>query len=149
MEAERKMAADTNGEVRDMIDNWAIAVRAKDIESVMTHYLSDVLAFDVVDPLEYKGTDKLRQRMTDWFYSFEGPFGFEITNLEVEAGDRLAFCHSLNRVIGIKTDGQRVNMCWRATLCCRKIDDQWTITHSHTSVPFNPETGEASLDLEP
>jgi len=109
MAAERKMAADTNGELRELIDEWAIAVRAKDIESVMSQYLSDVVAFDVVDPLEYKGTDMLRQRLTDWFSSFEGPFGFEITNLEVEAGDYLAFCHSLNRAIGIKTDGVQVN----------------------------------------
>ena len=76
-------------------------------------------------------------------------FGFEISNLEVEAGDYLAFCHSLNRVIGIKNDGVMVNMCWRATLCCRKIEGRWTITHSHTSVPFDPVTGMASLDLEP
>ena len=149
MAAERKMAADTNGELRELIDEWAIAVRAKDIESVMSQYLSDVVAFDVVDPLEYKGTDMLRQRLTDWFSSFEGPFGFEITNLEVEAGDYLAFCHSLNRAIGIKTDGVQVNMCWRATLCCRKVEGRWRITHSHTSVPFDPETGIASLDLEP
>jgi ketosteroid isomerase-like protein len=149
MAAQRKLAADTNGEVREMIDEWAIAVRAKDIESVISHYLSDVVAFDVVDPLEYKGTDMLRQRLTDWFSSFEGPFGFEITNLEVEAGDYLAFCHSLNRVIGIKTDGVQVNMCWRATLCSRKVEGRWKITHSHTSVPFAPETGLASLDLEP
>ena len=149
MAAERMLAADTNGEVREMIDAWAVAVRAKDIESAMSHYFSDVVAFDVVDPLEYKGTDMLRQRLKDWFSSFVGPFGFEITNLEVEAGDYLAFCHSLNRVIGVKNNGERLNMCWRATLCCRKIEGRWTITHSHTSVPFNPETGMASLDLEP
>lgn len=149
MAIEKKLAADTNGELRGMIDAWAIAVRAKDVESVMSHYLSDVLAFDVVGPLEYKGTDMLRQRLTAWFSSFFGPFGFEISNLEVEAGDYLAFCHSLNRVIGVKNDGEMVNMCWRATLCCRKIEGRWKITHSHTSVPFDPETGIASLDLEP
>jgi len=149
MAIEKKLAADTNGELREMIDAWAIAVRAKDIESVMSHYISDVLAFDVVGPLEYKGTDMLRQRLTAWFSSFFGPFGFEISNLEVEADDYLAFCHSLNRVIGVKNDGEMVNMCWRATLCCRKIEGRWKITHSHTSVPFDPETGIASLDLEP
>ena len=47
MAAERKMAADTNGELRELIDEWAIAVRAKDIESVMSQYLSDVVAFEL------------------------------------------------------------------------------------------------------
>jgi ketosteroid isomerase-like protein len=40
-------------------------------------------------------------------------------------------------------------MYWRATLCFRKIDGQWTVTHTHASVPFEVETGRASLDLKP
>lgn len=149
MAAKIKMEMDNNGQVRELIDEWAVAVRAKDIEAVMSHYASDVVAFDVVNPLDYKGTDLVRERLTHWLGSFEGPFGFEISNLEVEAGDYLAFCHSINRVIGIKTDGVKVNMCWRATLCCRKIESRWMITHSHASVPFDMETGLASLDLTP
>lgn len=149
MAAESKQLADTNGELRALIDEWAVAVRAKDIETVMSHYASDVVAFDVVDPLEYKGTDMLRQRLTDWLDSFEGYMGFEISNLQVEAGDYLSFCYSINRVIGIKSDGSKIDMCWRATLCCRKIDGRWMITHSHSSVPFDMKTGLASLDLKP
>ena len=37
----------------------------------------------------------------------------------------------------------------RTTVCFRKIDGTWLITHEHNSVPFNPETGKASLDLAP
>jgi ketosteroid isomerase-like protein len=40
-------------------------------------------------------------------------------------------------------------MWWRTTLCFRKIDEKWMLTHSHDSVPFNMETGKASLNLEP
>ena len=149
MAAETKLTMDNNGQLREAIDEWAVAVRSKDIEAVMSRYASDVIAFDVVKPLEYQGRDLLRERLTDWLASFEGPFGFEISNLEVEAGNYLAFCHSINRVIGIKTDGVKLNMCWRATLCCRKIEGRWMITHSHTSVPFDTETGLASLDLTP
>lgn len=139
---------DNNGKIRELIDDWAVAVRSKDIERVMAHYTSDVVAFDVVNPLEYKGSDLVRERLSDWLTSFEGSIGFEVRNLEVEAGDYLAFCYSLNRVIGIKSDGIKINMCWRATLCCRMIDGVWKIKHSHSSVPFDMETGLASLDLE-
>ncbi|HUF04773.1 MAG TPA: nuclear transport factor 2 family protein [Aridibacter sp.] len=149
MAAETTHAIDNNGSVRELIDDWAVAVRSKDVERVMAHYTSDVVAFDVVNPLEYKGTDLVRERLTGWLSSFQGPMGFEINNLEVEAGDYLAFCYSLNRVIGTKRDGVKINMCWRATLCCRKIDGRWKIKHSHASVPFDLETGLASLDLEP
>jgi ketosteroid isomerase-like protein len=149
MATEIKMLMDNNGQIRELIDEWAVSVRSKDIEAVMSHYISDVVAFDIVDPLEYKGTDMLRTRLTEWLSSFEGHMGFEISNLEVMAGNEIAYCCSLNRVIGTRRDGERIDMFWRATLCCRKIDGIWKITHSHSSVPFNMETGLASLDLKP
>jgi ketosteroid isomerase-like protein len=40
-------------------------------------------------------------------------------------------------------------MYWRATLCLRKIDGEWLVVHTHTSVPFDMQTGEAQIDLEP
>ena len=40
-------------------------------------------------------------------------------------------------------------MYWRATVCFRKLDGEWTVTHAHTSVPFDMETWRAALDLEP
>jgi len=147
--AETKQELDSNGEIRELIGEWAVALRAKDIEAVMSHYVSDVVAFDVVEPLEYKGTDLLRARLTEWLGSFDGHMGFEVSELGVEAGDYLAFSHAINRVIGTKTDGVKIDMCWRATLCWRKIDRGWKITHSHASVPFDMKTGLASLDLKP
>jgi hypothetical protein len=29
------------------------------------------------------------------------------------------------------------------------MDGKWTVTHEHDSVPFNVESGKASLDLRP
>jgi len=40
-------------------------------------------------------------------------------------------------------------MWWRSTVCYRKTEGSWKITHEHNSVPFNVETGKPSLDLEP
>lgn len=34
-------------------------------------------------------------------------------------------------------------------MCCRKIDSKWMIVHEHDSVPFDMETGKASIDLKP
>jgi ketosteroid isomerase-like protein len=57
--------------------------------------------------------------------------------------------HSVNHVMGALKDGQRLDMYWRATMCFRKIDGEWTVVDTPTSVPFDMQTGEASLDLEP
>jgi ketosteroid isomerase-like protein len=61
----------------------------------------------------------------------------------------VAYGHSLNHVNTTTTDGHTLDMWWRAAVCFCKIDDEWTVAHSHTSVPFDPATGKASLDLEP
>jgi ketosteroid isomerase-like protein len=37
----------------------------------------------------------------------------------------------------------------RFTVCLRKIDGHWMVTHEHASVPFDVETGRASVDLAP
>jgi ketosteroid isomerase-like protein len=55
----------------------------------------------------------------------------------------------MNRVDATTTAGQKLDMWWRATVCCRKVDGAWMVVHKHASVPFDAETGRASLDLEP
>jgi ketosteroid isomerase-like protein len=37
----------------------------------------------------------------------------------------------------------------RATLCFRKTNGKWVVTHQHLSAPFDPASGQASLDLKP
>ena len=125
------------------------AVRDKDIDRAMSHIARDILSFDVINPLQYRGSDSLRKRAAEWFASFEGPIGFELQDLSVVTGGDVAFSHSLNRVSATKKDGQNFEMWWRASVCYRKIDGLWTVIHEHNSVPFDPQNGKASLDLKP
>ena len=135
--------------IRKLINDRAKAVRAKDINGSVTSYAQDIVSFDVVNPLQKIGLDACRQRAEAWFSSFEGPIGYEICDLSITTGDDVAFCHSLNHVNGTKTDGGQIDMWWRSTLCCHKIEGQWMVTHEHSSVPFDVESGKASLDLKP
>lgn len=148
MPAEAKKVTE-NEEIRNLIDNWVQAVREKDVEGSVAPYASEVISYDLVNPLRYDGSDMIRKRLTEWFSSFEGPIGIEFRDLDVTAGDDVAFGHGLHHVDGTKTDGTRLEMWWRTTLCLSKIEGRWTITHSHDSVPFNMENGMASLDLKP
>ncbi|MCI0616928.1 hypothetical protein L0244_28455, partial [bacterium] len=54
---------------------------------------SDVLLFDVVDPLKYQGLDAVKKRFATWVTSFEGPVGYEILDLNIFAGESVAFSH--------------------------------------------------------
>jgi ketosteroid isomerase-like protein len=141
--------AKDEADIRRLFDRWAEAVRSKDIEGSLHGYSTDVLAFDLINPLRYVGLNELRSRLADWFASFAGSIGYENRDLSITACRDAAFGHSLNHVDGTTTAGRKIDMWWRATVCFRKIDGEWMVTHSHTSVPFDMETGEASLDLEP
>ena len=146
---EAKQAASDQGQIRELIENWISSVGAKDVDGAILPYQSDVVAFDLVDPLQYVGSEAIKKRLAEWFASFDGPIGIELRDLEITAGEDVAFWHGLHRVNGTKTDGVKLDMWWRTTLCLSKIDGKWTIRHSHDSVPFNMENGMASLDLKP
>jgi uncharacterized protein (TIGR02246 family) len=136
-------------QIRGLIANKINAVRAKDIDGATSNYAPDVLSFDVVNPLQYIGADAIRKRLKEWFSSFQGSIGLEIRDLSIAVGEAVAFSHCFNHVSATTTDGGKLNMWWRETACYRKIEGEWLITHQHSSVPFDVESGKASLDLKP
>ena len=136
-------------QIRGLIENRIKAVRAKDIEAAVAGYAPDALSFDVVSPLRYFGSDAIRKRLADWFSSFQGLIGLEIRDLNITVSGDVAFSHCLSHVSATTRDGRKLDMWWRETACYRKIDGKWLITHQHSSVPFDAESGKASLDLKP
>jgi uncharacterized protein (TIGR02246 family) len=147
--AAQSRRANDEARIRGLIDDQAKAIRAKDIDGSVSNYAPDVLLFDVVNPLRSVGSDAARKRLAEWFSSFRGPIGYELRDLSITTGDDVAFAHSLSRVSATTTDGKKLDMWWRATVCYRKIDGAWMVTHEHASVPFDVESGQASLDLKP
>ena len=136
-------------QIRRLIEDKIQAVRAKDIDGATSNYAADVVSFDVVNGLQYLGSDAIRKRLEEWFSSFQGPIGFEIRELSITSGDSVAFSHSLNHVNATTTGGVKLDTWWRETACYRKVDGKWIITHQHSSVPFDVKSGKASLDLKP
>ena len=136
-------------EICTATEHLAAAVRAKDLDGLMAHYAPDVRSFGLPGPLQYVGVDAVRKQAAAWLDSYESPLGYEIRELSITAGPDVAFSHSLNRVTGTMTDGTKVDMWWRSTVGYRKMDGRWLITHRHDSVPFDMESGKASVDLTP
>jgi len=141
-------ASATEEEIRALMEETVAACRAKDANRLTKHYAPDVLAFDLINPLQYRGADEVRQRAEQWFSSFEGPITYELHDLNITAADNAAFCHSLNHVAGIQS-GSKIDMWWRATVCLQKMDGQWLVTHLHSSEPFDTGSMKASIDLRP
>lgn len=136
-------------QIRKMIDDLAQAIRVKSVDGRVTNYAPDIVLFALTGPLQNAGADAARARVAEFIGSLQGPVEYEVRDLSVTAGEDVAFCHSLNHVSAVGPDGQPLQMWWRATVCCRKIDGSWKIAHEHLSVPFDGQSGQASLDLRP
>jgi uncharacterized protein (TIGR02246 family) len=135
-------------QIRREIEDWVNAVRAKDINRVMAFYAPDVVTFDAVPPLQSRGPNAYRKNWEECFAMFPGPIGYEHRDLQVTASDDIAFAHGLGRMTGTTTKGEQIDMSFRATVCFRKVGDKWIVAHEHASVPFDPKTNKALLDLK-
>jgi ketosteroid isomerase-like protein len=139
----------TQSEVGRLFDTRSEAIWTKDIERLMSLYSPDIVYFDLVPPLQYVGADALRERFLEWFESFEGPIGQEISELNVVESGEAAIAHMLIRAGGTLKNGQEVGFWVRATDGCRRSDGEWLITHEHISLPVDPMSRSAVMDLAP
>ena len=136
--------------VRQVVADWTAAIRAKDVDRVIANYPAHVVSFDLAPPLQYVGRDALRKSLAEWFRTFRGPIGYDMHDLSITAGHDVAFCRSLNRITGTRTNGEKTDVWIRATIGCRKAGDTWLITHEHASVPFYMDGSDrAAIDLKP
>ncbi|MFN8467662.1 MAG: nuclear transport factor 2 family protein [Caldilineaceae bacterium] len=136
-------------QIRELIDARVRAIGAKDIETLMANHAPDVLSFDVINDLQVRGADAVRERAQTWFSAYPGRIGYEVRDLKITAGADVAFCTYLYHVTGTLQDGGAVSMWVRATVCLQMIAGSWRIVHEHQSVPFDGVTGQAELDLQP
>jgi ketosteroid isomerase-like protein len=141
--------AEVEAQIHAIMQARVEAVHAKDAARLVAHHDPDVLAYDLLEPLQYKGVADLRRRVQQWFDGYDGPMTYEIRDLQVVAGYDAAFCHGLHHVAGKAVAGQTIDMWWRATQGFRRIDGQWRIVHEHSSVPFDMTSGKVSFDLKP
>lgn len=138
-------------EIRTTLDGWANALRSKDVDGVISHYVTDVVQFLLAPPLQYAGTDSLNKKgLEEWFSSFEGAIDYEIRDLKITTSDDVAYCHSINHMGGTKKGGEKTDIWLRQTTCLCKINGKWKITHEHESVPFYMDgSAKAAIDLKP
>ena len=137
-------------EIRRMTDAWIKGLHDKDVDAVMAHAAPDILSFDLAPPLLSRGATRYRKNLEAWFPTWDGPIAMEPRELEITAGDDVAFSTCLNRIGGAKKDGERPSIWVRVTACFRKIDGRWKVAHEHVSTPFYMDGSvRAAVDLKP
>ena len=117
-------------EIKNIIDEWASAVRNKDIGGATARHSDDIIMFDVPPPNKLQGIDAYKETWNLFFDNTPGGEGsFDISELEISAGKDVAFCSALIDVNGTTA---------RLTVGLQKIDNQWLIMHEHHSYTVKP-----------
>ena len=123
-------------QVRELIEKWAHAVRARNVPAILSHHSAQILLFDVPPPLQSRGIDEYRSSWENVFYPWYGPDGeFELDELTITAGDDVAFCHGIIHCAGTEA-GMKTRYDIRLTMGLKKMNGQWTIMHEHHSAPL-------------
>jgi len=137
-------------EIRGWLDRWVKAFKAKDIDAIMALYADDVVAYDVVPPLQYIGKDAYRGDYQQFFSQYEdNTLNVDLRDVHVGATGDLGYATALELISGTLKHGQKSNVWLRTTSLFRKSDGRWLDFHDHVSVPADIESGKAMLDMKP
>jgi ketosteroid isomerase-like protein len=142
---------DNRTAIHALIERVHGAVYDKDPKAAVACLSDDAVAFDLSPPLQQApagsdGTGNLQQ----WFDTWQGPIRIEDRDMRIEADGDVAWSHALRHMTGTKTDGEAVDLWFRGTMCFRRSNGDWRVTHIHDSVPFAMDgSGRALLDLKP
>ncbi len=131
------MNDNTETDIRNLIEGWAKAVQAKEIEGVLAHHTDDMVMFDVPPPVIVEGLDAYRETWPGFFkWQQDNAGSFDIVWLDFTAGDDVAFATAVLRC-GSKEELKKDDTPrLRPTVGLRKANGQWQIAHEHHSFPL-------------
>jgi uncharacterized protein (TIGR02246 family) len=127
------MSTDEEG-IRALIERWAEAVHAGDMDTVLVDHSDDIVMFDVPPPHDgVRGIDAYRETWPPFFEWQARGASFEIVSLDVTAGDQVAYAHAL-LLCGMPQElAANPEQRLRLTLGLRKEDGRWVVAHEHHS----------------
>jgi uncharacterized protein (TIGR02246 family) len=121
--------------IKQLIENWAEAVRKEDINAILANHSEDILMFDVPEPLQSKGMAAYKKTWDAYFAWSQHSGVFDIEECKITAGSDVAYCHAIIRCAGKGSNGEKTEYMVRLTICLAKVKGQWKITHEHHSIP--------------
>ncbi len=85
MSASRNRTTD-EAAIRELVESWARAVRAKDFDGILANHSADMLIFDVPPPVQSKGIEADRKTW-DLFFSWSDDL-VVADNIEISHQDK-------------------------------------------------------------
>ena len=128
--------------MNELLEAYAEAVRAKDVDAFVGLYADDVRSFDLWDRWSYDGREAWRAMVTEWFGSLgDDVVAVEFDEVRTEAGDDVAAVSAFTTYRALSAAGEELrSMDNRLTWVLRRDGDgTWKIVHEHTSAPAGEE----------
>ena len=127
---------DDRQEITDLIHAWVSAVREGDLEGVLSAHAEDIVMFDVPPPDSgVRGIEAYRETWPPFFGWLRSGASFDIVELDVTAGDDVAYAWALLRC-GTEDEFRKYpDNRLRLTIGLRRDGGRWVVSHEHHSFP--------------
>ncbi|MDM5329031.1 nuclear transport factor 2 family protein [Neobacillus sp. CF12] len=139
--------------VQDILENYKTAIHEKDVEKFISMYAPEMHIYDCWGNWESKGISSWKENVVDWFNGLSEDdvlLKVDFNDLAVEENLNLAFIHCAVTFAAHQVEsGEKLRqMTNRFTFGLKKVNESWVITHEHSSLPINMETGMGIFNLK-
>lgn len=135
-------------QIRELIESWVRAIRARDLEGVIAHHAEDIVMFDVPPPERgARGLSAYRATWPGFFEWIASGAVFEIVELDVAASTDVAYAFALLRCGSPEDLSALPEQRLRLSLGLVKRVDEWLVQHEHHSFAYVADrfSGEESV----
>jgi uncharacterized protein (TIGR02246 family) len=132
---ERQSGSEDEVAIRNVVKFWTAAVRRRDLKGILQNHSPDIVMFDVPPPFQSTGIDAYEKTWDVFFSWSSNPIPFDITEMNITAGSDVAFVVATMHCAEPGPNGEQIDLDFRLTIGLRKINERWTITHEHHSIP--------------
>lgn len=135
-------------DLQALMQSYFEAIGKSDLAAITAHYAEDVVAYDAILKLEFRGREAYAAHWKACLAMCQS-MTFEPRDPVLETSGDLGFGHALIRCGGTDAEGNSHTGWVRGTWAARRRDGRWRIVHEHYSLPFDPETMKMLGELEP
>ena len=128
--------------MQEMLERYAAAVRAKDVDAFVGLYADDVRTFDLWSVWSYDGKPALREMVSEWFGSLgdDEVVAVAFDDVRTRSGGEVAAVSAFTTFTALSPAGEELrSMNNRLTWVLQRDGGSWRIAHEHTSAPAGAE----------
>jgi uncharacterized protein (TIGR02246 family) len=133
-------------EIEGMLDAYAAAARAKDVDALVALYADDVVLFDAWEAWSHRGRDAWRSAVEAWFAGAgHDTIAVTFDELAERVNGDAAVAHMVVRYAAEGPDGRELRALEsRMTWALERRDGAWRVVHEHSSAPAEFATGKVA-----